>query len=164
MVRGLALAERTPWTLMLVVQVVGFVGAYRDPGSLDPWVAAVIASLLVTWVTFVPCFLFVFLGAPYVERLRRNEQLAAALTGITAAVVGVIANLAVFFALNTLFDETRRVAWGVARLDIPVLTSWDPLAFALTALALALLLWRRWSPLRTLGVCAVLGLVVTVLI
>lgn len=78
--------------------------------------------------------------------------------------VGVIANLAVFFALNTLFDETRRVAWGVARLDIPVLTSWDPLAFALTALALALLLWRGWSPLRTLGVCAVLGLVATVLI
>ena len=164
MVRGLALAESTPGPLIMVVQFVAFVGAYRDPGSLDPWVAAVIASLLVTWVTFVPCFLFVFLGAPYVERLRRNEQLAAALTGITAAVVGVIANLAVFFALNTLFDETRRVAWGVARLDIPVLMSWDPLAFALTALALALLLWRRWSPLRTLGLCAGLGLVVTLLI
>jgi len=164
MVRGLALAESTPGPLIMVVQFVAFVGAYRDPGSLDPWVAAVIASLLVTWVTFVPCFLFVFLGAPYVERLRRNEQLAAALTGITAAVVGVIANLAVFFALNTLFDETRRVAWGVARLDIPVFASWDPLAFALTGLALALLFWRGWSPLRTLGVCAVLGLGVTPLL
>jgi len=164
MVRGLALAESTPGPLIMVVQFVAFVGAYRDPGSLDPWVAAVIASLLVTWVTFVPCFLFVFLGAPYVERLRSNEQLAAALTGITAAVVGVIANLAVFFALNTLFDETRRVAWGVAGLDIPVFASWDPLAFALTGLALALLFWRGWSPLRTLGVCAVLGLVITPLL
>ena len=164
MVRGLALAESTPGPLIMVVQFVAFVGAYRDPGSLDPWVAAVIASLLVTWVTFVPCFLFVFLGAPYVERLRSNEQLAAALTGITAAVVGVIANLAVFFALNTLFDQTRRIAWGVARLDIPVFASWDALAFALTGLALALLFWRGWSPLRTLGVCAVLGLVATVLI
>ena len=164
MVRGLALAESTPGPLIMVVQFVAFVGAYRDPGSLDPWVAAVIASLLVTWVTFVPCFLFVFLGAPYVERLRSNEQLAAALAGITAAVVGVIANLAVFFALNTLFDETRRVAWGVARIDIPVIASWDPLAFVLTALALALLFWRGWSPLRTLGVCAVLGLVASVLI
>ena len=164
MVRGLALAESTPGPLIMVVQFVAFVGAYRDPGSLDPWVAAVIASLLVTWVTFVPCFLFVFLGAPYVERLRSNEQLAAALTGITAAVVGVIANLAVFFALNTLFDETRRIAWGVARIDIPVFASWDLLAFTLTGLALALLFWRGWSPLRTLGVCAVLGLVATVLI
>jgi len=164
MVRGLALAESTPGPLIMVVQFVAFVGAYRDPGSLDPWVAAVIASLLVTWVTFVPCFLFVFLGAPYVERLRSNEQLAAALTGITAAVVGVIANLAVFFALNTLFDETRRIAWGVARLDIPVFASWDLLAFTLTGLALALLFWRGWSPLRTLGACAVLGLVATVLI
>ncbi|MGH3457263.1 chromate efflux transporter, partial [Aeromicrobium sp.] len=164
MVRGLALAESTPGPLIMVVQFVAFVGAYRDPGSLDPWVAAVIASLLVTWVTFVPCFLFVFLGAPYVERLRRNEHLTAALAGITAAVVGVIANLAVFFALNTLFDETRRISWGVAHLDVPILSTWQPLAFALTALALALLFWRGWSPLRTLGVCAVLGLVVTQLV
>ena len=164
MVRGLALAESTPGPLIMVVQFVAFVGAYRDPGALDPWVAAVIASLLVTWVTFVPCFLFVFLGAPYVERLRSNEQLAAALTGITAAVVGVIANLAVFFALNTLFDQTRRVEWGVGGLDLPVFASWDPLAFALTALALALLFWRGWSPLRTLGVCAALGLAATPLL
>ena len=72
MVRGLALAETTPGPLIMVVQFVAFVGAYRNPGSLDPWVAAVLASLLVTWVTFVPCFLFVLLGAPYVERLRQQ--------------------------------------------------------------------------------------------
>ena len=107
MVRGLALAETTPGPLIMVVQFVAFVGAYRNPGGLDPWVAAVLASLLVTWVTFVPCFLFVLLGAPYVERLRNNRHLTAALTGVTAAVVGVIANLAVFFALHTLFDDNQ---------------------------------------------------------
>jgi chromate transporter len=157
MVRGLALAESTPGPLIMVVQFVAFVGAYRNPGSLDPWVAAVLASLLVTWVTFVPCFLFVLLGAPYVERLRSNQHLTAALTGITAAVVGVIANLAVFFALHNLFDRTRTVDESVLHLDLPVLSSWDPVAFAITAIAVAVMFWRGWSPLRTLGLCALLG-------
>ncbi|MFE6506918.1 chromate efflux transporter [Nocardioides sp. NPDC057767] len=163
MVRGLALAETTPGPLIMVVQFVAFVGAYRNPGSLDPWVAAVIASLLVTWVTFVPCFLFIFLGAPYVERLRNNHHLTAALTGITAAVVGVIANLALFFALHTLFDRSRALAWGPVHLDLPVLSSWDPVAFAITAVAMALMFWRKWSTLRTLGVCALLGLASTLI-
>ena len=145
----------------MVVQFVAFVGAYRDPGSLNPWVAAVIASLLTTWVTFVPCFLFIFLGAPYVERLRDNHHLTAALTGITAAVVGVIANLAVFFALHNLFDRSRRITGGPLDLDLPVISSWDPVAFAITGVALALIFWRRWSTLRTLGVCALLGLAVS---
>lgn len=158
MVRGLALAETTPGPLIMVVQFVAFVGAYRDPGSLDPWVAAVLASLLVTWVTFVPCFLFIFLGAPYVERLRSNHHLAAALTGITAAVVGVIANLAVFFALHNLFDRSRRLTWGPLNLDLPVLSAWEPVAWAITAVALALIFWRRWSTMRILGACALLGL------
>ena len=160
MVRGLALAETTPGPLIMVVQFVAFLGAYRNPGSFDPWVAAVLASLLVTWVTFVPCFLFVLLGAPYVERLRHNTDLSAALTGITAAVVGVIANLAVFFALHNLFDRTTGVDAGPVQLDVPVLSSWDPVAFAITAVALAATLWRRWSPLRTIGLCALLGLAV----
>ena len=112
MVRGLALAETTPGPLIMVVQFVAFLGAYRDPGSLNPWVAATLAALLTTWVTFVPCFVFIFLGAPYVERLRGNRSLSAALTGITAVVVGVIANLAVYFALHTLFAETHEVSWG----------------------------------------------------
>jgi chromate transporter len=157
MVSGLALAETTPGPLIMVVQFVAFLGAYRDPGALDPWFAAVLASLLVCWVTFVPCFLFVLLGAPYVERLRHNTHLAAALTGVTAAVVGVIANLAAFFALHTLFDETRPVSAGIVRLDVPVIGSADPVAFAITAVALVLMLGRGWSPLRTLGLCALLG-------
>lgn len=161
MVKGLALAETTPGPLIMVVQFVAFVGAYRNPGSLDPWVAAVLASLLVTWVTFVPCFLFIFLGAPYVERLRSNVHLGAALTGVTAAVVGVIANLAVFFALHTLFDAARSHEWGPIDLSVPVLSSWDPVAFALTGVALALVFGLKWSTLRVLGACAVLGLLVT---
>jgi chromate transporter len=142
----------------MVVQFVAFVGAYRQPGSFDPWVAAVLASLLVTWVTFVPCFLWVLLGAPYVERLRSNEALGNALTGITAAVVGVIANLAVFFSLHNLFDEQRSVDRGPFSLDLPVLGSWDPVAFAITAVALVGMFRLGWGTLRTIGICAALGL------
>jgi chromate transporter len=159
MVRGLAMAETTPGPLIMVVQFVAFLGAYRNPGDLNPWVAAVLASLLVCWVTFVPCFLFVLLGAPYVEALRHNTHLSAALTGVTAAVVGVIANLAAFFALHTLFDDSQRITSGILRFDVPVLDSADPIAFAITAVALVLMFGRGWSPLRTLGLCAVLGIV-----
>lgn len=158
MIRGLALAETTPGPLIMVVQFVAFLGAYRDPGSLDPWVAAVLASLLVTWVTFVPCFLFVLLGAPYVERLRDNQALTSALNGITAAVVGVIANLALFFTLNSLFDETRRHQEGFLRVDLPILSSADAFAFGLTGVALLLAFGRGWSPLRILGFCGAVGL------
>jgi chromate transporter len=158
MVRGLALAETTPGPLIMVVQFVAFVGAYRDPGTLDPWVAAVLAALLTTWVTFVPCFVFVFVGAPYVERLRGNHGLSAALTGITAAVVGVIANLAVFFALHTLFSGTTTSAWGPLDVELPVLATIKPLSVAIALVATALLFKLRWSVLRTLGACAALGL------
>lgn len=162
MVRGLALAETTPGPLIMVVQFVAFVGAYRDPGDLDPWLAAVLAALLTTWVTFVPCFLFILLGAPYVERLRGNRSLAAALAGVTAAVVGVIASLALFFALHTLFDATGRLTAGPLDLEYPRLASLDVASLALTALACALLFWRGWSVLRTLGACAAAGLLVGV--
>ena len=159
MVRGLALAETTPGPLIMVVQFVAFVGAYRDPGSLDPWLAAVLAALLTTWVTFVPCFLFILLGAPYVERLRGNRTLASALTGITAAVVGVIGSLAVFFAVHTLFDQTRRVTTGPLSLDVPVLATLQWSSVTITALGCLLLFRCRWSVLRTLGACTASGLV-----
>jgi len=156
MVRGLALAESTPGPLIMVVQFVAFVGAYRDPGSLDPWVAAVLAALLTTWVTFVPCFVFIFLGAPYVERLRGNRSLTSALTGITAAVVGVIANLAFYFAVHTLFAEVTTLP-GVS-LQVPVLSSVRLLSVGIAAVAAVLLFKLHWSVLRTLGACAALGL------
>src|SRR5215213_1483328 len=158
MVRGLALAETTPGPLIMVVQFVAFLGAYRAPGELDPWVAAVLASLLVTWVTFVPSFLFVLLGAPYMERLRGNRSLSAALAGITAAVVGVIANLGVYFAVHTLFADTVTVHRWALSLELPDVGTvrWVVLGIAVVA---AVLLFRlKWSVLRTLGVCAVLGL------
>jgi chromate transporter len=158
MVHGLALAETTPGPLIMVVQFVAFVGAYRDPGSLDPWVAATLAALLTTWVTFVPCFVFIFLGAPYVERLRGNRSLSAALTGITAAVVGVIANLALYFAVHTLFSDTSEVDWGPVQLELPELSSLRPVQVVIAAVAFLLLFKFRLSVLRTLGVCAALGL------
>jgi len=157
MVRGLALAESTPGPLIMVAQFVAFLGAYRDPGTLDPWVAAVIASLLTTWVTFVPCFLFILLGAPYVERLRHNRTLAAALTGITAAVVGVIASLAVYFALHTLFSDTEHITAGPFDFEIPT-GGFQWAAAAITVLGCVLIFARNWSVLRTLGACALAGI------
>jgi chromate transporter len=157
MVRGLALAETTPGPLIMVVQFVAFVGAYRDPGALNPWAAATIAALLTTWVTFVPSFIFVFLGAPAVERLRNNHALSAALTGITPAVVGVIANLAVYFAVHTLFAATTPVEWGPIALQLPILASWRPVAAGIAVIAVVLIFALKWSILRTLAVCALLG-------
>jgi chromate transporter len=158
MITGLALAETTPGPLIMVVQFVAFVGAYHNPGSLNPWVAAVIASLLTTWVTFVPCFVFVFVGAPYVEQLRGNDVLSSALTGIMAAVVGVIANLAIYFAIHTLFGHVRSLTWGAVRLQLPDLGTLKPLSLAVAVLAATLIFGLRWSVLRTLGACAVVGL------
>ncbi|WP_405715636.1 chromate transporter [Streptomyces xanthophaeus] len=128
MVGGLALAETTPGPLIMVVQSVAFIGAYRDPGGLDPWAAALLGALLTTWVTFVPCFLFIFLGAPYVERLRGNGKISAALTGITAAVVGVIANLALYFAEHALFADVKAKTFGPVHIALPDLTTLRPAA------------------------------------
>jgi chromate transporter len=158
MVRGLALAETTPGPLIMVVQFVAFVGAYRDPGLLNPWTAAVLAALLTTWVTFVPCFVFVFVGAPYVERLRGNHALSSALSGITAAVVGVIANLAVFFAVHTLFAEVSTETWGPIQVQVPELASLKPVSLGIAVIAAVLLFRLKWSVLRTLAICATLGL------
>jgi chromate transporter len=157
MITGLALAETTPGPLIMVVQFVAFVGAYNDPGSLNPWLAAIVASLLTTWVTFVPCFVFVFVGAPYVERLRDNRALSAALTGIMAAVVGVIANLAIYFAFHTLFRDVSTLTWGPVDLQVPHLDSLKPLSLAVALFAALLLFRAKWSVLRTLGACASVG-------
>jgi chromate transporter len=158
MVRGLALAETTPGPLIMVVQFVAFLGAFHHPGDVDPWVAGVLASLLTTWVTFVPCFLFILLGAPYVERLRGNQALSAALTGITAAVVGVIANLGLYFAVHTFFGRSDAVTAGPLHLDLPDVTTLRPVAVGIAVVAGVLIFGLKWSVLRVLGVCAALGL------
>jgi chromate transporter len=158
MVRGLAMAETTPGPLIQVVQFVAFMGAYRDPGSLDPWIAAFLGACLVTWVTYVPCFVWIFLGAPHIEALRGNARLSAALTAITAAVVGVIANLALFFAVHTLFGavaDGRRYGW--IQVDVPQWSTISPRALAVGALAFWLMFRRKASVLPTLGLCALAG-------
>ncbi len=155
MLVGLGLAETTPGPLILVLQFVGFLAGYGAGGLA--W--GVLASVLTVWVTFAPCFAFIFLGAPYVERLHDNKALTGALAAVTAAVVGVIANLALWFGLRVLFSDVRRVELGPVGLDVPALGSLDPLALALAALATACLFWLKLGLLRTLGVTAVVGLV-----
>jgi chromate transporter len=158
MVRGLALAESTPGPLIMVLQFVAFLGAYRNPDPFDPWTAGVLASVLATWVTFVPCFLFVLLGAPYVERLRGNRALSAALTGISAAVVGVIANLGLYFATHTLFAARHAVTIGPVRLQVPDFTAIRPVHVAIAVFAAVLVFRWKWPVLRVLAVAAVAGL------
>jgi chromate transporter len=111
MLDGLGLAETTPGPLIMVLQFVGFLGAWNHPGNLPPLVSATLGALVTTWTTFVPCFLWIFLGAPYIERLRGNESLTSALSTVTAAVVGVILNLAVWFGLHVIFPATGNVDW-----------------------------------------------------
>ena len=157
MLDGLGMAETTPGPLIMVVQFVGFMGAYRNPGSFDPLTAGILGSLITTWVTFVPCFFWIFLGAPYIERLRGNRHLAAALSSVTAAVVGVVANLAVWFALHTLFGtvETRSV-YGL-RLLIPDPSTIDLRSCAVAALAMLLTFYAKRGMATTLAVCAAVG-------
>jgi len=158
MLDGLGMAETTPGPLIQVVQFVGFLAAWRDPGSLAPWQAGVLAALLTTWVTYVPCFLWIFLGAPYVERVRRSRPLRGALAAITAAVVGVILNLAIWFALHTLFGRVREVRLGLFQLSVPELASFDALAAAITAAAVLAALRYHVALWKLLGGSALAGL------
>ncbi|MCE8013276.1 MAG: chromate efflux transporter [Billgrantia sp.] len=157
MLDGLGMAETTPGPLIQVVQFVGFMGAYREATGLDPMLAATLAAVLTTWVTFVPCFLWIFLGAPYVERLRDNRALSAALSAITAAVVGVILNLAIWFGLHVIFAEVAERHLLGLRLLIPQLGTLDPLALLLAAGAMAAIFHFKIGMLKVLGGCALLG-------
>lgn len=159
MLDGLGLAETTPGPLILVLQFVGFLAAYRAPGVLDPVLAGSLGALLTTWVTFAPCFLWIFLGAPYIEALRGNRAISSALSAITAAVVGVVMNLAVWFALHTVFREVRTFdIFGVGP-DLPVLGSVDWNAALLSAAALVAMLRFKTGMIPTLAVSALAGLV-----
>src|SRR5437879_12646335 len=135
MLDGLALAATTPGPLIVVVQYVAFIAAFRHPGSLSPYAAGVLGSLLTTWVTCLPCFLWIFLGAPYIESLRSNRTLSAALVAITAAVVGVILNLSVWFAVHTVFHTVQMQTIGLMRVDVQGGRSVDFAGLALRACA-----------------------------
>ncbi|CAO4177377.1 chromate efflux transporter [Methylorubrum populi] len=158
MLDGLGMAETTPGPLIMVTQFVGFLAAYRAPGALPPLLAGTLGGLLTTWVTFAPCFLWIFAGAPFIERLRGNRALAGALSAVTAAVVGVILNLAVWFALHTIFAELRPFTVGPIRIDLPVPASLDPWAFALSAAALFATFALRLGMLPTLAACSCAGI------
>ncbi|MEF3129618.1 chromate efflux transporter [Rhizobium leguminosarum] len=157
MLDGLGMAETTPGPLIQVVQFVGFMGAFRNPDGLAPLTAATLASVLTTWVTYVPCFLWIFLGAPFVEKLRGNAALSGALSCITAAIVGVILNLAVWFALHTLFSTVRTQTAGPFVLDIPVLSSVLIPSLALSIVAAVAMFRFRASAITTLVACAAIG-------
>ncbi|MEA2882496.1 MAG: chromate transporter [Bradyrhizobium sp.] len=141
MLDGLGMAETTPGPLIMVLQFVGFMAAFRDPGTLSPMLAGTLGGLLATWVTFTPCFLWIFLGAPFIETMRGNKGLAGALSAITAAVVGVILNLSIWFALHTVFRETVPVRSFGLSFDMPVWSSLDVAALVL-ALAAATAIFR----------------------
>jgi chromate transporter len=158
MLDGLGMAETTPGPLIMVLQFVGFMAAYRDPGLLSPMLAGTLGGLLATWVTFTPCFLWIFLGAPFIEVLRGNRALNGALSAITAAVVGVVLNLAIWFAIHTIFHETVPVRAFPFAFELPKLASVDWLALALSIAAAIAIFWFKVGMIPTLAACCVVGL------
>ncbi len=157
MLDGLGMAETTPGPLIMVLQFVGFLAAYRQPGALPPLAAGALGGLLTTWVTFAPCFLWIFLGAPFVEKMRGDRALAGALIAITAAVVGVILNLAIWFAIHVLFREVVTVNGFGLSFAAPVLASIDPRALLLTAGAMIAVFRFNIGVLQTLAASMAAG-------
>jgi chromate transporter len=157
MVTGLGLAETTPGPLIMVVQFVGFLAAYHHPGTLPPLLAGLLGSLVTIWVTFLPCFLFIFTGAPHVERLRDNTTLAHALTAVGAAVAGVVLNLAVWFTVHTAFGAVHQRRTGPLHLLVPDWSSLRTGSVLVSAAAVLLVFRTRAGTLRVLAVCAALG-------
>jgi chromate transporter len=158
MLDGLGMAETTPGPLIMVLQFVGFMAAFRDAGALPQMLAGTLGGLLATWVTFAPCFLWIFLGAPFIEKLRGNKSLSAALSAITAAVVGVILNLALWFAIHTIFQEVRTVRGYGFDFIAPVLTSVDPWALALSIAAAVAIFRFKVGMMATLAACSLAGI------
>ncbi len=158
MLDGLTMAETTPGPLIMVLQYVAFMGAYRDPGSLPPLLAGTLGGLLATWVTFIPCFLWIFLGAPFIERMRSNVALSGAMSMITAAVVGVVLNLSIWFTIHTIFAQVEPFRFGPLRFDNPVLTSANPFALLLTAAAIFAVFRLKIGLLSVLAASSLCGI------
>jgi chromate transporter len=158
MLDGIGIAEPLPGPLIKVVQFVAFLGAFRNPGGLDPLVAGLLGATVAGWFTYLPSYLWIFVGAPYVEALRENEALSAALSAVTAAVVGVIANLGAWFGVQVLFAE--RLTWtGVgARVVLPVAATVDPAAVVIAVGAGVAIGYLDQSIPRTIGAAALLGI------
>lgn len=157
MADGLGLAETTPGPLIMVVQFVGFLAAYRHATGLSPMMAGTVGAVLTTWVTFVPCFFWIFLGAPYVEKLLNVRSLSSALTGITASVVGVIATLGVNLAIATLFAKSGRVLYGPFEVLAPQWSTVNPSAVFVTTIAFVLTFAFHRGLAVTLSTCVIIG-------
>jgi chromate transporter len=147
----------------MVLQFVGFMAAFRDAGALPPMLAGSLGGLLATWMTFAPCFLWIFLGAPFIESLRGNKALNGALSAVTAAVVGVILNLAIWFAIHALFAQTIPVRALGLSFDRPVPGSLHPWALILSLVAVAALFRFKIGMLPTLALCSAAGVVLYLL-
>jgi chromate transporter len=158
MLDGLGLAESTPGPLIMVTEFVGFVGAYRNSGGLSPLEAGTLGAAITVWATFAPCFLWIFFGAPFIERIRNSRLLAAALTAITAAVVGVILNLAVWLGLHALFGKVSQHEAGPLKLLVPTLASIDPFVLVVAAIAFLGMRYRRWDVIPVIAAGAIAGL------
>ncbi|MCO6434000.1 chromate efflux transporter [Nitrosomonas nitrosa] len=158
MLDGLGMAETTPGPLIQVVQFVGFMGAYRNPDPFDPLMAATMASVITTWVTFVPCFLWILLGAPYIERLRDNKLLSAGLSAITAAVVGVVLNLAIWFAAHVAFGHVEEWRGFGLRLLLPEWASADYASIVIALGAFFAMFKLKWNMILTFGVASLTGI------
>ena len=158
MLDGLGMAETTPGPLIMVLQFVGFMAAFRDAGSLSPMLAGTLGGLLATWVTFTPCFLWIFVGAPFIEVLRNNKALNGALSAITAAVVGVVLNLAVWFAIHSIFREITPVRAFPLAFDAPTLASVDLWALFLSTAAAVAIFRFKFGMVPTLVGCCAAGL------
>ncbi|MFA9478038.1 chromate efflux transporter [Phycisphaerales bacterium AB-hyl4] len=158
MLDGLGMAETTPGPLIQIVQFVGFMGAYRFPEPFDPIMAGILGSIVTTWVTFTPCFLWIFLGAPYIEHLRGNKVLSAALSTITAAVVGVVLNLAIWFGVHVMFDRIEEWRGFGVRLLVPEWATINVASLLITAGAFIAMFQFKWGMIRTLAVAAGVGM------
>ena len=158
MADGLGLAETTPGPLIMVTQYVGYLAAFRAPAPFTPLVAGILGALLTTWVTFTPCFLWIFALAPWIDRLEHAQRLKGCLAAITAAIVGVIGNLGVWFALHVLFAKVATVQAGPMTIASPVIASFDWRAALLAALAAVLIFRTRTNVLTVLAVSAMGGL------
>jgi chromate transporter len=158
MVDGLALAETTPGPLILVLQFVAFLAAYRHQTDLSPITAGLLASIITLWVTFVPCFLWIFLGAPYIEKLQHIIPLQAALKAITAAIVGVIANLSLWFASHALFTDSLKIQWHIFEFEIPQWASIEWPMLCITVIGLIASIQFKMNNLKILLLCALTAL------
>jgi chromate transporter len=163
MLDGLGMAETTPGPLIMVLQFVGFLAAFRQPGGLPATLAGILGALLTTFVTFAPCFLWIFAGAPYVEAIRSRKGLSAALAAITAAVVGVILNLAVWFAIHVCFAEVKPVTVAGIVFDVPALASMRVWAVVLSAAAIVGMFRLRLGLIATLALSSAAGIALHVI-